>query len=89
MYEVCLVAGWGNPEIQPYQYGNMVAASDFVADVLHGNYMPVLSLAAVQINRGSECVYSYMINEDDRANEAEACCIDMWIEAESDRQYTD
>lgn len=85
MYEVCLVAGWSNPEIAPYSYDNMVAASDFVANVLHGNYMPVQSLAAVQISRGSECVYSYMIKEDDRENDAEACTIELWVDAEQDR----
>lgn len=84
MYEVCLVAGWSNPETDPYPFDNMVAASDFVASVLHGNHMPVLSLAAVQINRGSECVYSYAIKEDSRENEAEACTIEMWVDAERD-----
>jgi len=82
-YRVCIVASfYSNNDPIVYDYDTFLAASDFVASVLHGDYYPLHTVAAVQINEGSECVYSYVLPDDPREVDAEACGIDMWVEAE-------
>ncbi len=83
MYEVCIIATAGNSDPVPEEYEMLVSASDFVASVLHGDYYPLHTIAAVQINKGSECVYGYVLPDDLREVDAEACSIDMWVEATS------
>lgn len=82
-YTVNLVSAYGNPEIDACEFETFVGASEFAMETLRGDYMPVHTLAAVQINSNEVCVYSYIIPDDDREIDAEAYTIECWLEAEA------